>query len=356
MIANAIPALIAGSLLLTAPAAAQEPTSTVGATSPLPAEAPVDAEREQTVRELEATVDELRRAEAEAQRVRKELSDLRQELVELQDTRSAQGKRAVDPERVAFGHVVLVEEGEMVDEVVGFGDDVHVKGAVRGDATSFGGSVIVFPTGSVGGDAVAFGGDIRVEDGGRIEGGRVSLGVPGVQISEVESPAAGSLGATIASDAQGLLSSLYRRLVLFLSFAGAGVLVVGLFPARVSNIADALEDRPFRSMFVGVMATGFLSLFSVVFALITVGLGIPVSFVVMAMLGLAWLMGFVGLCQAVGDRLPFEQKPHGRWLAFLIGTVLLTCVGSLPLVGWLVVLAASALGIGAALSSRFGGR
>jgi hypothetical protein len=76
---------------------------------------------------------------------------------------------------------------------------------------------------------------------------------------------------------------------------------------------------------------------------------------IVAVLGLAWLMGFVGLCQAVGDRLPFEQKPHGRWLAFLVGALLLTCVGNLPVVGWLVVIAASTMGIGAALSSRLGG-
>ena len=340
------PAILAGSLLFAGPALAQAPAAETR---------DVSEERDQTIRDLEATVDELRQAELEAEEVRRELLQLREELVELQH-HPRQRHHELDAERVAFGQVVLVDEGETVDEVVAFGDDVHVKGVVRGDATSFGGSVIVFPTGAIHGDAVAFGGEIRVEDGGTLEGGRVSLGVPGVAVSEVTSPAAGSVGATIANDAQGLLSSIYRRLVLLLSFAGAGVLVVGLFPTRVTRIADTLEERPFRSMFVGVMATGFLMLFSLIFGIVTFGLGLPVSFVVVAALGLAWLMGFVGLCQAVGDRLPFEQKPHGRWLAFLVGTILLTCVGSLPLVGWLVVLAASAIGVGAALSSRFGGR
>jgi hypothetical protein len=69
---------------------------------------------------------------------------------------------------------------------------------------------------------------------------------------------------------------------------------------------------------------------------------------------MAWLLGFVGLCQAVGDRLPVQERPHGRWIALLVGVLLMTFLGSLPWVGWVVVGGASLLGIGAALSTRFG--
>lgn len=341
-------ALLAASLLWGTAASATEPVAPV-ADNPAPVEAapvaPPDAQEPIDVVEARS---ELKRAETEAQQLRRELAELRSEIRQIRPHAERRGG-----ERVGYGQVVRVEEGQEVDEVVGFGDDVHVLGHVRGDATAFGGSVIVHPTGVVRGDAVAFGGDVRIHDGGRIEGGRVSLGVPGVALEEPGSPALGAVGA-LASDAQGLLAMLYRRLVLMLSFAGAGVLVVGLFPSRVGRISTTLEQRPFRSLFVGAMATGFLALFSLVFAVITLGLGLPVSLMVVAVLGLAWLMGFVGLCQALGDRLPFEQKPHGRWLAFLIGTILITCVGSLPLIGWLAVLGASTIGIGAALSSRFG--
>lgn len=356
------PALVAGSLfspLALAQDAPAPPEPAVVVTTPVEA-APGLVDDAGEIEEIEQTLSELRRAEQEAQAVRAELRELRQELGELKRARSRTQRWDGDHgDRVAFGSPVRVEAGQEVEEVVAFGDDVEVYGTVLGDATAFGGSVLVGPTGVIHGDVVTFGGDINVERGGVVQGGRVALGVPGVAIAAMpddapESQAIGSVGA-LASDAQGLLSSIYRRLVLLLSFAGAGVLVVGLFPNRVTRIASTLEERPFRSAFVGAMATGFLALFSLVFAVITLGLGLPVSMMVVALLGLAWLMGFVGLCQAVGDRLPFEQKPHGRWLAFLVGTVLITCVGSLPLVGWLVVLAASTIGIGAALSSRFGG-
>ena len=295
--------------------------------------------------------EEIRRVTEELQRTQRELEALRESL----EAQQRAAKQADHPsERVGFGRPVVVAAGDRVEQVVGFGDDVQVDGQVDGDATSFGGSVIVGATGVVYGDAVAFGGDVRVHEGGQIHGGQISLGTPALVHDASDAPLMGSLGDV--ADAEGLFSILYRRLILLLSFAGAGVMVVGLFPNRVGRIASTLEQRPFRSGLVGVLATGVLTLFSLLFAVVTVGLGLPVSLMVVGLLGLAWLMGFVGLCQAVGDRLPFEQKPHGRWLAFLVGTVLLTCVGSLPLVGWMVLVAASSIGIGAALSSRLGGR
>lgn len=332
---NAPRALIAAAalpFLLSAPALATEPVA-----------AP----------ELEAQMVELREAlearDADVEELRAELEALKSQ------TREPVPAPTTDAERVGYGEAVQVHAGERVPEVVAFGDDVHVAGHVVGDATSFGGSILVASTGVVGGDAVSFGGTVEVEDGGVIEGDRVALGVPGVAPAAAPDAALGAI-SEVAAGGESWFDTLYRRLILLLSFAGAGVLVVGLFPNRVGRIARDLEQRPIRSAAVGVLGSGFLVLFAVLFAILTLGLGLPVSMVVVVVLGLAWLLGFVGLCQAVGDRLPFDQRPRGRWVAFLVGTVLLTFFGSLPLVGWLVVFAASAVGIGSALATRFGSR
>jgi len=306
---------------------------------------------------------ELRQVREELANVNAELKQIRQEVANerIEREQHRRQSRSTREERVSYGQVVRVRMGERVEEVVAFGDNVEIAGVVIGDATSFGGDIIITESGRVGGDAVSFGGRVVVADGGSVNGDRVALGMPGVSATHVHTDhidsthAAGSVGALVDQDSS-IFDTLYRRLILLLSFAGAGVLVVGLFPDRVGKIAGNLESHPIRSAVVGTFATGFLALFSILFAVITLGLGLPVSMVVWVFLGLAWLMGFVGLCQAIGDRLPFEQKPHGRWLAFLIGTVLLTCMSSLPLVGWLVVGGASLLGVGAALSTRFGGR
>lgn len=291
------------------------------------------------------------RLAAEQQALREEMRALREEVAELRDEPLPAGS-----EQIGFGKPVSVGAGELRDEVVSFGADVVIEGSVAGDAVSFGGDVRVEQSGRVGGDAVSFGGEVQVEDGGHVAGDRVSMGLPGVALDLAPAPdehhAVGSM--PLASDTSLLLQQLYHRLVLLLSVAGAGVLVVGLFPGRVSRVAQDLEQRPVRAAVVGLLATGFITLFSVLFGISTLGLGLPISALLMGGLGLAWLLGFVGLCEVVGDRLPLERRPHGRWLAFLVGIVLLTLVGSLPWIGWLVIGAASVLGVGGALSTRFG--
>lgn len=300
--------------------------------------------------------------------------DLDAALVELAEIRAEQAAARGDAadadalEKVGFGVPVEVPEGREVDEVVSFGNDVHVAGHVLGDAISFGGDVRVGETGKVDGDAVSFGGLVNVENGGRVAGNRVAMDMP-LQLPAVvpagpkgEPNAFGHLA--LATDGNVLLRSLYRRLVWMLSVAGAGVLVVGLFPSRVTRVAQDLEARPVRAAFVGALATLFLAVFSVLFAVVTLGLGFPVSMLLMGVLSVAWLLGFVGLCQAVGDRLPVQDRrsgfassthgARGRWVAFLVGVVLLTFLSSLPWIGWVVIALASMLGIGAALSTRFG--
>ncbi|MBX2801210.1 MAG: polymer-forming cytoskeletal protein [Myxococcales bacterium] len=325
-------------------------------TSPALAE-PVEQEVDTTAQEAvdsEWELLEAQRAELAAERAAVET--LRTEVEALQASIEEKSKTQPNAERHGLGEPITVAAEERVDEVVAFGGDVVVSGHVVGDAVSFGGNVHVAEGGRVEGDAVSFGGSVTVDEGGRLLGNRVAMGGPntGMEVLSAldQHNAAGSV--PIAFDATHVLQQMYRRLVLLLSVAGAGVLVVGLFPTRVSAVAQDLEVRPLRAAVVGMLTSGFVVLFSALFAVITLGLGLPVSALMMGLLGLAWLLGFVGLCQAVGDRLPLERRPHGRWLAFLVGVVLVTFFGSLPWIGWFVVMASSIIGVGAAISTRFG--
>jgi hypothetical protein len=309
--------------------------------------------------ELASELDQIE-ADIAAQRAR--LAATEQRLEELRS--QADGGRVV-----RFGEPVEVGPGERVAEVVAFGQDVDVEGHVLGDAVSFGGDVRVGSRGQVEGDAVSFGGEVQLFDGAAVKGRTLQLALP-VAVPAVEyvgaagsepsggasEPAAASGALRLTTPMSELFDSLYRRVVWILSVAGAGMLVVGLFPQRVSAVAQDLEARPIRAAVVGTLSTGFLLLFSVMFTAATLGLGSPVAVLLVLGLGFAWLLGFVGLCQAVGDRLPVQQRPHGRWIALLVGVLLVSFLGSLPWVGWMVVGSASVLGIGAALSTRFGSR
>lgn len=303
--------------------------------------------------EIEDLREQIRRLEADRDRLESSLQDIETQLAQSDGPPAANDGV---PGRVGIGEVIRIAAGEVVEEAVGIGEDIEVAGRVEGDTTSLGGNIIVASSGSIGGDAVSFGGEVIVREGGEVFGDRISLTLPiSLTPTEVQGPlGAGALTSSVKLDT--LLSDLYQRVVWFLSFTGAGVLLVGLFPSRVGRIAESVQAHPFRATSVGILTTGFLSVFSVLFALVTLGLGLPVSLMVIGLLGCAWMLGFVGLCQAVGDLLPFESRPKGRWLAFFVGSLLLTCISSLPFLGWMVLIAGSAMGVGAAFSTRLGGR
>lgn len=270
--------------------------------------------------------------------LREEVRAQGSEIQALRDSKPT----ATDTGSVATDGPLVIARGQKADSAVGIGQDVHIRGHVIGDVTAIGANVRIFPTGSVDGDATAVGGVVRVDDGGQIHGNRVMLARDDL-----------TSGVRDASWS-GLWASLVNRLVLFLSFAGAGTLVVALFPDRVARVAKQLTDRPGRSLTSGIFGGGVLLLGALLFAVTVIGL--PVSVVLLGLFGLAWLFGFVGLCQAVGDRLPMESKVHGRWLAFVGGSTLVAFLGSLPVLGIVVVGATSALGMGAAISTRLGTR
>ena len=71
-------------------------------------------------------------------------------------------------DRTQFGHDISVGPGEEVTEVTCFGCNVRIRGKVQGDATSFGGNILVEDQGEVGGDTTAFAGSVRLDKGAKV--------------------------------------------------------------------------------------------------------------------------------------------------------------------------------------------
>ncbi len=298
-----------------------------------------DPDIDRLIRVIESQQSDLKVLQGQLEEVRSTVAEQAAEISALRDTDQRFEAALESPERVEFGGAVTVAAGEVVDRAVAYGEDVVVFGHVSGEVRALGGNVYIKHGGVVGGDATALGGDVIVEPGGELHGNRNSM------------RGSGSWFANATPEVSGLLSALYHRLVFLLSFAGAGVLVIGLWPQRVANIARYIEERPFRSALSGTFITSLLC-----------GLGGLLFFTLVApaflwgALAIAWFTGFIGVCQAVGDRLPFEKKHNGRWMAFLVGSLLVAFATSLPVLGWIGILVASTLGIGAALNTRFGAR
>lgn len=355
---RALSRLLCAVLLTTATAMAQEPD-----VPNEPAEAPQSAEsaRDDTAEILRTLREDLR---GELAAIRAEVADLREQIAARPPAAASASPVAGDGvgRRVrGVGGPLLIAAGDVVERADNLGGPIRVHGVVLGDARAIGGDIRIFDGGAVHGSASTVGGDIRVDPGGKLAGaanvvgGKVIVkpgGKLGAPVGALETGAA--LAALPSTNPWGqavwdFLGGLYQRLIFLLAFAGAGVLVIALMPHRIHRIASQLAARPFLSGFVGVVGTLLAGVATVLLLPTLIG-----PFLLLSALGIAWMMGFVALCQVVGDRLSLSDRPAGRWIAFLVGSVILSFLGALPWVGVLVVLAASLLGIGAVITSRYG--
>ncbi|HTZ82474.1 MAG TPA: hypothetical protein VMB66_04750 [Candidatus Acidoferrales bacterium] len=73
-------------------------------------------------------------------------------------------------DRTQMGRTIVVGPDEEVGDATCFGCTIRVKGHVAGDATTFGGSIIVEDQGQIAGDTTSFGGDIRLENQVKVDG------------------------------------------------------------------------------------------------------------------------------------------------------------------------------------------
>lgn len=138
----------------------------------------------------------------------------------------------------------------------------------------------------------------------------------------------------------------------------AGALVFLLFPARLQRLQETLSRRenghPWALLGIGIvtavllLALGILAVFSFV--------GLPFLPWLLLLAAFVWAVGLVAVALWVGRgvrnivRLP-DRRPL---LDLALGVVTLFIVGSIPVLGWLALLLAGLLGVGAVVATRFG--
>ncbi len=239
--------------------------------------------------------------------------------------------------RWEVGANVVVGADERARDVVVVGGDVEVEGEVLGNVIAVGGDIRLQGEGRVIGDTVVVGGRVR---GTNVEGNKVAVGSE----SDV-SPSAQPLE---------LARSIYHQVVWLLVVASAAVLVTGVFPNHVRRVAEHVEHQPVRTAAIGLFSGGFVILFSSLFATLTLGLGLPISVVLVAALGAAWLLGIVALAHAIGARMELGRTASTQWIAVLVGIVTLGALTIVPVLGTAVFVVASSLGLGAVINTWFG--
>src|SRR2546425_1088000 len=75
-----------------------------------------------------------------------------------------------NPSYTQVGHNISVGPNDKSGDVTCFGCSIRVRGEVAGDATAFGGSILIEDQGQVAGDVTGFGGDVRLDKGVKVSG------------------------------------------------------------------------------------------------------------------------------------------------------------------------------------------
>jgi len=256
---------------------------------------------------------------------------------------------------------------------------VQVDGTLSGSVALTAGQVVVGPAGAIDGDVSLGFGQVTVQPGGRITG-TVTAG-SAQRSSGLECPTGGGACTLQAPSVGGhvqvvvhvlpasLLTSLrpwigrahwWRWLRVgfhLLGWLGALALalpVAAFWPGQLGEVSGQIARDPGRSALVGL---GAVVLAFPVLALVAITIiGIPVAFAAAVGLAAAWFFGYVGSVALIGGRTLELARPGGAGLlwAIVAGSLLVAAAEWVPIVGGLVWLAVTCVGLGAVLRTRFG--
>lgn len=296
------------------------------------------------------------------------------------------------------GEVVIVREGETVNDLTAIAGTVIVQGTVNGDLTAIAGNVHIAGTvngdveamagnvritGSVVGGVTVFGGNVlvgesgtigrtldaaagEVEINGTIQGdatigaGRISLGPAALITGNLEynagslerhpeSRVTGSIERVESADVAGgpLAPNWATSLYGFLTTLLLGVILLLAFPRFSRRVATRVADDPLTSGGVGLVAL-------IVGPILLVLLAITIIGIPLALLGaflfalLVWIGNLYGIYSVGGWLLSFADVDN-RWVALLFGLLLVALLSPIPLVGGIVQFLLLLLGLGALL-------
>lgn len=251
-----------------------------------------------------------------------------------------------------FGRDVVVDTQQWYcDRITVYGGNITVLGRVGSDVVSIGGNIVV--SGEVDGRATALGGNVTLLPGARIGGdvqamgGKVSRS-PGVSVG-------GQVDRDISTDQFSLPSftniipvRLNWADVLFWAFSG---LVISLFlPSQLVRVRLIAHRQPLGSLFIGLAAyiTGLIS----ALVLVLTCLGIPLALAIGVVLWGGSIFGTASLGLWLGSALIPGAREYKRVpfiLATVVGVTMLAIASTAPVIGGIIRLLVSSVGLGAVL-------
>jgi len=246
-----------------------------------------------------------------------------------------------DDDQVVLTGQLLVPEGATVGTAVIFNGNATIDGTATESVVAFNGDVEI--TGTVGDDVVAFNGRVIVRSGAEVDGDIASRQAP--QIEE---------GATVGGEIEGIsgrfdlegLGWVARYVWWFgytISTLILGLVLLMFLPGVDAPLADAFRRRMGASFGFGAAIFFLLPIAAVLLLLVVVA--IPLGVFLLLALALLYTLGYVAGAHVLGRRL--VNPPSSRFVAFLVGWLILRGIGLIPFLGGLVWVLASIAGLGA---------
>lgn len=262
---------------------------------------------------------------------------------------------------VSLGESLVLEE-PVEGDVQLLGGEVLIETRVEGDVIAFGANVTLGASSEVQGDVFALGGNV----GGSLENVRGSIFAPKSVAAALEGVSAGSRPIVSATSRPFSLVTIALKLSLLLIWFAAAVAVV-LFDSRGVRVTS-LEVRasPLHSILLGLVAFTSFVLTAVVFSYLVpyvIGILLLVALGLFAIVTKVY--GMIAIFHAVGTWIARpssrEELERRGWLKgdlamVVLGLLVLGALRMIPIVGNVIWMVASLIGVGVALSTRFGRR
>ena len=271
---------------------------------------------------------------------------------------------------VLNGHATVEAGGQVEGSIVVWNGDADVDGVVEGDLVISGGDITLGDNARITGSVICtWNCNLAQESGTRIEGSIIdgpalpALRIDGWQMPPTTIPHPLEAWATGSEMVVRTVLRFAQSLILVLLVAAIAGLVTLMLPQQTARVGQTVAETPWPSLGYGLLTT-VAALALIVILTITICLS-PIAILGALALIAGGLFGWLCIGALIGERLLRALKVQDTapvWAAGL-GTLVITlvtaglsafpCIGVL---GWLLIFLVGALGLGAAVLTRFGTR
>jgi len=275
------------------------------------------------------------------------------------------GNALIEEDAIVNGDIVVVGgnltiNGHVSGNVAIIGGNLTISGKIDGDIAVIGGQASLTKTAVVNGGITTIGGQVKKDPGAKVSGEIVN-NAPLTDIPAIPNiPSVPNIPNV--PNSSGFSNPFWKAAGVFgraLAVAAIGMLLTLFMQPQLERVADAIIRQPVMAGSFGLLTFAIAPL-AILIMVITLIL-IPVAFIVVFVIPLAWLLGIIALGQEVGER--FTTAINQTWapvLATGFGTFLLMLVGGfvglIPCAGWLLIFLIGLVAIGGVAMTWFGTR